>query len=171
MKDFVAAEKFWSPNYIQHSAHIPPFPEWQWKQIATVFARYLPRSRRAGVLSKGNRSGDFPQPNNRARMKGAQRRADKCRVVFIVMVYRLSCKAFLSWVRRSNPAELSAPLRSVDTKSTSQTRAFAFRSRPEQHDPRDTATVRVINDPVKESSGRSERSTSATECKLLKELT
>src|ERR1700691_4455588 len=23
-KDFVAAEKFWSPNYIQHSAHIPP---------------------------------------------------------------------------------------------------------------------------------------------------
>jgi len=22
-KDFVAAEKFWSPNYIQHSAHIP----------------------------------------------------------------------------------------------------------------------------------------------------
>ena len=23
-KDFVAAEKFWSPDYIQHSAHIPP---------------------------------------------------------------------------------------------------------------------------------------------------
>src|ERR1700747_3132431 len=23
-KDFVAAEKFWSANYIQHSAHIPP---------------------------------------------------------------------------------------------------------------------------------------------------
>jgi hypothetical protein len=23
-KDFVAAEKFWSPSYIQHSAHIPP---------------------------------------------------------------------------------------------------------------------------------------------------
>jgi predicted SnoaL-like aldol condensation-catalyzing enzyme len=23
-KDFTAAEKFWSPNYIQHSAHIPP---------------------------------------------------------------------------------------------------------------------------------------------------
>ena len=22
-KDFVAAEKFWSSNYIQHSAHIP----------------------------------------------------------------------------------------------------------------------------------------------------
>jgi predicted SnoaL-like aldol condensation-catalyzing enzyme len=23
-KDFVVAEKFWSSNYIQHSAHIPP---------------------------------------------------------------------------------------------------------------------------------------------------
>ena len=23
-KDLAAAEKFWSPNYIQHSAHIPP---------------------------------------------------------------------------------------------------------------------------------------------------
>ncbi len=23
-KDYVAAEKFWSNNYIQHSAHIPP---------------------------------------------------------------------------------------------------------------------------------------------------
>jgi predicted SnoaL-like aldol condensation-catalyzing enzyme len=23
-RDYVTAEKFWSPNYIQHSAHIPP---------------------------------------------------------------------------------------------------------------------------------------------------
>ena len=23
-RDYAAAEKFWSPNYIQHSAHIPP---------------------------------------------------------------------------------------------------------------------------------------------------
>jgi predicted SnoaL-like aldol condensation-catalyzing enzyme len=23
-RDYVAAEKFWSPNYIQHSAHITP---------------------------------------------------------------------------------------------------------------------------------------------------
>ena len=23
-KDYAAAEKFWSPNYVQHSAHIPP---------------------------------------------------------------------------------------------------------------------------------------------------
>ena len=26
-KDFVAAEKFWSSNYIQHSAHIPVVTE------------------------------------------------------------------------------------------------------------------------------------------------
>ncbi len=24
MRDYEAAERFWSPNYIQHSAHIPP---------------------------------------------------------------------------------------------------------------------------------------------------
>ena len=23
-RDYTAAEKYWSPNYIQHSAHIPP---------------------------------------------------------------------------------------------------------------------------------------------------
>ena len=23
-RDYVAAERFWSPNYVQHSAHIPP---------------------------------------------------------------------------------------------------------------------------------------------------
>ena len=23
-RDYAAAEKFWSPNYVQHSAHIPP---------------------------------------------------------------------------------------------------------------------------------------------------
>ena len=23
-RDYAAAEKYWSPNYIQHSAHIPP---------------------------------------------------------------------------------------------------------------------------------------------------
>jgi predicted SnoaL-like aldol condensation-catalyzing enzyme len=23
-RDYAAAERFWSPNYIQHSAHIPP---------------------------------------------------------------------------------------------------------------------------------------------------
>jgi predicted SnoaL-like aldol condensation-catalyzing enzyme len=23
-RDYIAAERFWSPNYIQHSAHIPP---------------------------------------------------------------------------------------------------------------------------------------------------
>jgi len=26
-RDYAAAEKFWSPNYVQHSAHIPPSRE------------------------------------------------------------------------------------------------------------------------------------------------
>jgi predicted SnoaL-like aldol condensation-catalyzing enzyme len=26
-RDYKVAERFWSPNYIQHSAHIPPGPE------------------------------------------------------------------------------------------------------------------------------------------------
>src|SRR5712691_9733662 len=35
-KDFVAAEKFWSPNYIQHSAHIPPGREGLFGLIKSV---------------------------------------------------------------------------------------------------------------------------------------
>jgi len=27
-RDYVAAERYWSPNYIQHSAHIEPRPRW-----------------------------------------------------------------------------------------------------------------------------------------------
>ena len=35
-KDFVAAEKFWSPHYIQHSAHIPPGREGLFGLIKSV---------------------------------------------------------------------------------------------------------------------------------------
>jgi predicted SnoaL-like aldol condensation-catalyzing enzyme len=35
-KDFVAAEKFWSSNYIQHSAHIPPGREGLFGLIKSV---------------------------------------------------------------------------------------------------------------------------------------
>jgi len=27
-RDYAAAEKYWSPNYIQHSAHIEPGSRW-----------------------------------------------------------------------------------------------------------------------------------------------
>ena len=35
-KDYVAAEKFWSSNYIQHSAHIPPGREGLFNLVKSV---------------------------------------------------------------------------------------------------------------------------------------
>jgi len=35
-RDYVAAERFWSPNYIQHSAHIEPGREGLFKLIRSV---------------------------------------------------------------------------------------------------------------------------------------
>jgi predicted SnoaL-like aldol condensation-catalyzing enzyme len=36
MKDLVAAEKFWSPNYIQHSAHIEPGREGLFNLVKSI---------------------------------------------------------------------------------------------------------------------------------------
>jgi predicted SnoaL-like aldol condensation-catalyzing enzyme len=43
-RDYQAAERFWSPNYIQHSAHIPPGREGLFNLIKSVPAtlRYEP---------------------------------------------------------------------------------------------------------------------------------
>jgi predicted SnoaL-like aldol condensation-catalyzing enzyme len=35
-RDYAAAERFWSPNYIQHSAHIPPGREGLFALVKTV---------------------------------------------------------------------------------------------------------------------------------------
>ena len=35
-RDYAAAERFWSPNYIQHSAHIPPGREGLFALIKAV---------------------------------------------------------------------------------------------------------------------------------------
>jgi predicted SnoaL-like aldol condensation-catalyzing enzyme len=35
-RDYVAAERFWSPNYIQHSAHIPPGREGLFNLVRAV---------------------------------------------------------------------------------------------------------------------------------------
>ena len=35
-RDYVAAERFWSPNYIQHSAHIAPGREGLFKLIKSI---------------------------------------------------------------------------------------------------------------------------------------
>jgi hypothetical protein len=44
-RDYVAAEKFWSPNYIQHSAHIPPGREGLFNLVKSIppSARYESR--------------------------------------------------------------------------------------------------------------------------------
>ena len=36
MRDYTAAERFWSPNYIQHSAHIPPGREGLFNLVRSV---------------------------------------------------------------------------------------------------------------------------------------
>jgi predicted SnoaL-like aldol condensation-catalyzing enzyme len=35
-RDYAAAEKFWSPNYIQHSAHIPPGREGLFNLVKSI---------------------------------------------------------------------------------------------------------------------------------------
>ena len=35
-RDYTAAEKFWSPNYIQHSAHIPPGREGLFNLVKSI---------------------------------------------------------------------------------------------------------------------------------------
>src|ERR1700733_4305352 len=35
-RDYIAAERFWSPNYIQHSAHIPPGREGLFNLVRSV---------------------------------------------------------------------------------------------------------------------------------------
>jgi predicted SnoaL-like aldol condensation-catalyzing enzyme len=44
-RDYVAAEKFWSPDYIQHSAHIPPGREGLFNLVKSIppTARYESR--------------------------------------------------------------------------------------------------------------------------------
>ena len=35
-RDYEAAERYWSPNYIQHSAHIEPDREWLFNLIRSA---------------------------------------------------------------------------------------------------------------------------------------
>jgi predicted SnoaL-like aldol condensation-catalyzing enzyme len=39
-RDYAAAERFWSPNYIQHSAHIPPGREGLYTLIVLLHGRF-----------------------------------------------------------------------------------------------------------------------------------
>ena len=68
-RDYAAAEKFWSPHYIQHSAHIAPGREGLFDLIKSLppTLRYEP----ATIVAEGNfvivhgRFSDFGLPVNR----------------------------------------------------------------------------------------------------------
>ena len=67
-RDYAAAERFWSPNYIQHSAHIGPGREGLFNLIKSIPStlRYEPGTIVAGkefVIVHGRFSG-FGQPVN-----------------------------------------------------------------------------------------------------------
>jgi predicted SnoaL-like aldol condensation-catalyzing enzyme len=67
-RDYATAERYWSPNYIQHSAHIPPGREGLFNLVkhSPVTMKYENRS----ILAEGNllmlhgRLSDVGQPAN-----------------------------------------------------------------------------------------------------------
>jgi predicted SnoaL-like aldol condensation-catalyzing enzyme len=67
-RDFVTAEKFWSPNYIQHSAHVPPGRDGLFNlvKLSPPTARHEPGLILAGgdfVMMHGRFSGRATPPN------------------------------------------------------------------------------------------------------------
>lgn len=67
-RDYAAAERFWSPNYIQHSAHIPPGREGLFNLVKNAPATM--KYENGSVLAEGNlvmlhgRFSDVGQPAN-----------------------------------------------------------------------------------------------------------
>jgi predicted SnoaL-like aldol condensation-catalyzing enzyme len=67
-RDFAAAENFWSPNYIQHSAHVPPGRDGLFNlvRLSPMSARHEPGLILAGgdfVMMHGRFSGRATPPN------------------------------------------------------------------------------------------------------------
>ncbi len=67
-RDYVAAERFWSPNYIQHSAHIGPGREGLFNLVKNAPASM--KYENGSILAEGNllmlhgRFSDIGQPAN-----------------------------------------------------------------------------------------------------------
>jgi predicted SnoaL-like aldol condensation-catalyzing enzyme len=67
-RDYAAAERFWSPNYIQHSAHIPPGREGLFSLVKHSPATM--KYENGSILAEGNllmlhgRFSDVGQPAN-----------------------------------------------------------------------------------------------------------
>jgi hypothetical protein len=57
-RDYAAAERFWSPNYIQHSAHIPPGREGLFAHLGRERPILL-RPRKTGVGHRRCRNGNL----------------------------------------------------------------------------------------------------------------
>jgi predicted SnoaL-like aldol condensation-catalyzing enzyme len=67
-RDYAAAERYWSPNYIQHSAHIPPGREGLFNLVKQAPAKL--KYENGSILAEGNllilhgRFSDVGQPAN-----------------------------------------------------------------------------------------------------------
>ena len=67
-RDYAAAERYWSPNYIQHSAHIPPGREGLFNLVKQAPATL--KYENGSILAEGNllilhgRFSDVGQPAN-----------------------------------------------------------------------------------------------------------
>jgi predicted SnoaL-like aldol condensation-catalyzing enzyme len=67
-RDYAAAERYWSPNYIQHSAHIPPGREGLFNLVKQAPAAL--KYENGSILAEGNllilhgRFSDVGQPAN-----------------------------------------------------------------------------------------------------------
>jgi predicted SnoaL-like aldol condensation-catalyzing enzyme len=52
MRDYVAAERYWSPDYLQHSAHIPPGREGLFSLVKNAPAKL--KYENGSILAEGN---------------------------------------------------------------------------------------------------------------------
>jgi predicted SnoaL-like aldol condensation-catalyzing enzyme len=66
-RDYVAAERYWSPNYIQHSAHIRPGREGLFSLIKSIPPRSWITSLSIQIVSMRLRSSSRPERAERYR--------------------------------------------------------------------------------------------------------
>ncbi|MDT7791078.1 MAG: hypothetical protein QOD59_514 [Mycobacterium sp.] len=63
-RDFVAAQRFWSPDYIQHSAHVPPGRD----GLVNLVKASPPDRRYENALTVAD--GDYVMPHGRLSITG-----------------------------------------------------------------------------------------------------
>jgi predicted SnoaL-like aldol condensation-catalyzing enzyme len=70
-RDYAAAEKFWSPQYIQHSAHIPPGREGLFNLIKSLPPTL--KYEHGTIAAKGNSVMAVSEQPRRGNLKGRSR--------------------------------------------------------------------------------------------------